>query len=191
MHPNILKRKVKLLTTTKQISSKLHKRVPWNSTGGWLFIDWSSTIHNLNTWTGRLHCMEDTWETCPTCATMTSFTSMTSQWNNWGWRAIKPTSPGGKALALVGIELLTVSSISLQSAGSLPSRQTNSQKMSTCPQTWSETMSMIIWLYLMKVGKVPHSWFLLVAYRIHMSAMYWQTVLYWDTFCATGMHCSS
>ena len=73
--------------------------------------------------------MEDTWETCPTCATMTSFTSMTHQWNNWGWRAIKLTSPGGKALAWVSIELLTVSSISLQSAGSLLSRQTNSQKV--------------------------------------------------------------
>ena len=138
----------------------------------------SSSIHHSNTWTGRLHCMEDTWETCPTCATMTGFTCMMSQWNNWGWRAIKLTSPGGKALAWVSIELLTVSSISFKSAGSLPSRQTNSQKMSTCPQTWSETMSMIIWLYLMKVGKVPHSLFLLVAYRVDMSAMYWQTVLY-------------
>ena len=73
--------------------------------------------------------MEDTWETFPTCATMTSFTSMTSQWNNRGWSAIKLTSPGGKALAWVSIELLTVTIISLQSAGSLPSRQTNSQKV--------------------------------------------------------------
>ena len=149
-----------------------------SSTGGWLFTDWSSSIHHSNTWTGRLHRMEDKWETCPTYATMTSFTCMTSQWNSWGWRAIKLTSPGGKALAWVSIELLTVSSISLQSAGSLPSRQTNSQKMSTCPQTWSATLSMIIWLYLMKVGKVLYSWFLLVAYRVEMSATYWQTVLY-------------
>ena len=91
--------------------------------------DRSSSIHHSNTWTGRLHRMEDKWETCPTCATMTSFTCMTSQWNNWGWRAIKLTSPGGKALAWVSIELLTVSSISLQSAGSLLSRQTNSQNV--------------------------------------------------------------
>ena len=73
--------------------------------------------------------MEDTLETCPTCAAMTSFTSMTSQWSSRGWSAIKLTSPGGKALAWVSIELLTVTIISLQSAGSFPGRQTNSQNV--------------------------------------------------------------
>ena len=153
--------------------------------------DRSSSIHHSNTWTGRLHCMEDKWETCPTCATMTSFTCMTSQWNNWGWRAIKLTSPGGNALAWVSIELLTVSSISLQSAGSLLSRQTNSQNVK-CQHVrrcfigytvndipnhfWISEM--IIWFYLLEIRNVLHSWFLLVAYRVDMSAMYWQTVLY-------------